>query len=205
MGYNTFKEIERICKEPTAEDKEWFPHLIGEDWKEQVKNAAFNFKDEGFILQYLSPAFIRKNKMFSVLDDSGKPHFEVTHISNEDGYREIRSNLSKMYDLSRRVPDIQVTEARIKGDRQLTLKHNTVDDIPLNEKEKVQVLKHMKTLWGYEVKMTSDANPQRPFSETDKLLSLSLVIKKRKSLELLESLRIEIFRVISSQALDIVS
>lgn len=167
MGYNIFKEIERVCKEPTEEDKTWFPHLIGENWIEQVKNAAFNFKDEGFILQYLSPTLMRKLRLFSILDDSGKPHLEVTQISNEDGYREMRSNLSKMYDYSRRVPDIQVIEARIKGDRQLTLKHNTVDDIPLNEKEKVQVLKHMKALWGYEVKMTSDANPQRPFSETD--------------------------------------
>lgn len=167
VGYNIFHEIERICKAPTAEDKTWFPHLIGQDYKEMVKNAAFNFKDADFILQFLSPALIRKLRMFSVLDDSGKPHLEVTHISNEVGYRELRSNLSKTYEFCRRIPDIQVVEARIKGDRQLTLQHTTVDDIPLNEKEKTAVLKHMKTLWGYEVKIQSNANPQRPWSETD--------------------------------------
>ena len=202
MGYNIFCEIERICKEPTEEDKRWFPHLIGENWIEQVKNAAFNFKDEGFILQYLTPNMIRKLKMFSILDDSGKPHLEVTHISNEDGYREIRSNLAKTYDYSRRVPDIQIIEARIKGDRQLTLKHTTVDDIPLEEKEKVQVLKHLKTLWGYECKVVSDASPSRPSSETDKQLSLLSVKIIEKLFELLGSLRIEISMVISSQALD---
>ncbi len=168
MGYNTFKEIERICKDPTAEDKEWFPFLIGEDWKEQVKNAAFNFKDEGFLLQYLTPNIMRKLKLFSVLDDSGKPHLEVAHISNEVGYRELRSNLAKTYEYARHIPDLAITEARIKGDRQLTLKHTTVDNIPLNEKEKNEVLKHMKVLWGYDCKVVSDASPTRPLSETDK-------------------------------------
>jgi len=167
MGFNIYKEIERICKSPTEEDKLWFPHLIGENWKDAVKNAAFNFKDEGFILQYLSPALMRKMRLFSVLDDSGKAYLEVTQISNDDGYKELRSNLSKMYDISRRVPDIQVTEARIKGDRQLTLRHSTVNDMPLNEQQKNQVLKYVNTLWGYEVKMVSDAAPQRPWNESD--------------------------------------
>lgn len=167
VGYNIFKEIERVCKEPTEEDKRWFPHLIGENWIEQAKNAAFNFKDESFILQYLSPTLMRKMKMFSILDDSSKPYLEVTHISNEDGYKELRSNLSKMYDRARRIPDIQIIEARVKGDRQLTLKHTSIDDIPLNEKEKIQTLKYFKDLWGYEVKIVSDAQPARPHSDTD--------------------------------------
>ena len=167
MGYNIFSEIERVCKEPTEEDKKWFPYLVGEDWREMVKNAAFNFKDDGFILQFLTPNLIRKLRMFSILDDSGKPMLEVSHISNDDGYREIRSNLSKTYDISRHIPDIQVIEARIKGDRQLTLKHTTIDDMPLDEKEKNQVLKHIKTLWGYEAKVQSNAVPQRPYADSD--------------------------------------
>jgi spore cortex formation protein SpoVR/YcgB (stage V sporulation) len=167
MGYNIFKDIERVCTDPTAEDRKWFPHLIGQNYKDVVKEAAFNFKDSDFILQFLTPQVMRKNRMFEILDDSSKPYLEVTHISNEDGYKELRSNLAKSYDISRHIPDISITEARIKGDRQLTLTHTAVDDIPLDEKEKVAVLKYVKQLWGYEVKLVSNASPQRPHSDTD--------------------------------------
>ena len=59
LGFNIFMDIKRICQEPTAEDKKWFPNLIGKDWLEQVHYVMENFRDDSFILQYLSPKVIR--------------------------------------------------------------------------------------------------------------------------------------------------
>src|SRR3546814_5495237 len=47
---------------PTEEDKHWFPDIAGSDWLTTVKFAMNNFKDESFILQFLSPKVIRDLK-----------------------------------------------------------------------------------------------------------------------------------------------
>ena len=167
LGFHTFQEIRRICEKPTKEDEKWFPQLVGQDWVEQIKYAGYNFKDESFILQYLSPELMRKMKLFALMDDSGNDFYEVAAISDEDGYKDLRSILSKLYNRAYRVPDIQVTEAKIKGDRTLTLQHYGVEDVPLDEKEKAKVIELIQSLWGFDVKILSDAKPPRPFDEDD--------------------------------------
>ena len=32
LGFAMMRDIERICREPTAEDRAWFPDLAGSDW-----------------------------------------------------------------------------------------------------------------------------------------------------------------------------
>ncbi len=59
LGFAMFRDIKRICEEPTDEDREWFPDLAGTDWLDAVHFAMRNFKDESFISQYLSPKLIR--------------------------------------------------------------------------------------------------------------------------------------------------
>ena len=169
LGFHTFREIERIAKTPTAEDEKWFPTIAGDasNWVNHIHEAAFNFKDESFIHQYLSPALMRKMRLFSLLDDSGQEYYEVNAISDDDGYKELRSTLSRIYNRAYQVPDVQVTEADIKGDRTLTLQHYGVNEMPLEEKSKTEVIKHIKTLWGFDVKILSDAKPSRPYDEDD--------------------------------------
>jgi stage V sporulation protein R len=168
LGFNIFRDIERVCTTPTEEDKKWFPaSLLSEHWLDAVKYAGYNFKDEGFVLQYLSPHLIRKMRLFALEDDSGKDHYDVIAISNEDGYKKIRSLLSQAYNRAYCVPDIQVTEADIKGDRRLTLQHYSVNSVPLEEKDKVKVGTHIKKLWGFDVQIFSDARPKKGFSEED--------------------------------------
>ena len=77
--------------EPTEEDKEWFPDFAGnKDWNKTVHWAMENFKDESFILQFLSPKIIREFRLFSVLDDENDPMVEISTIHNKEGYRRIR-------------------------------------------------------------------------------------------------------------------
>ena len=154
LGFAMMSDIQRMCNEPTAEDREYFPDIAGcGDAYGVLRDAWANYRDESFILQYLSPAVIRKFRLFQIADDSGKPSLRVDSIHDELGYRKIRSALSKQYDLSRREPDVQVVDVDLKGDRTLVLAHFVHDGVLLEEKTCRSVLRYAGYLWGYAVKL----------------------------------------------------
>ncbi|WP_133406737.1 SpoVR family protein [Parashewanella tropica] len=155
LGFNMFMDIKRICQEPTEEDKHWFPELIGKDWLETIHFAMKNFKDESFISQYLSPRLIREFKLFGVINDSEKDHLTISAIHNEQGYREIRQQLSQQYNLSNLEPNIQVHNVKVNGDRSLTLRHVPYNKMPLSDDHQ-EVLKHMHRLWGFDVHLEEE-------------------------------------------------
>ena len=154
LGFAMMSDIKRICEEPKPEDREWFPEIAGNnDPYGTLRDAWANYRDESFVLQYLSPEVIRKFRIFHVGDDSSKPALRVDAIHDEDGYRKIRSALSKQYDLSRREPDVQVVDVDLHGDRTLILAHYVHDGVLLEEKTCRNVLRYAASLWGYNVKL----------------------------------------------------
>ena len=155
LGFAMFQDIKRICEDPTEEDKKWFPDFAGSDWLETVHFAMRNFKDESFILQFLSPKIIRDFKFFTILDDDVDDEYLVTAIHDDSGYRAVREQLARQYNLSVRDPNIQIWDVDVRGDRSLTLRHTPVDRVPLQDKEVYEVLKHMHRLWGFDIHLES--------------------------------------------------
>jgi stage V sporulation protein R len=154
LGFAMMSDIQRICLEPTGEDREWFPDIAGcGDPFGVLRHAWANYRDESFILQYLSPNVMRRFRLFHVSDDSGKPALKVEAIHDDWGYRRIRSALSKQYDLSRHEPDLQVVDVDLTGDRCLVLAHYVHNSVLLEEKSCRAVLRHTAGLWGYSVKL----------------------------------------------------
>ena len=154
LGFAMMMDIKRICENPTDEDREWFPNFAGDpDWRSVLKDAWANYRDESFILQYLSPNIIRQFKLFVIADDAENPTLEVSHIHNRQGYREIRRVLARSYDLAYLEPDIQVRDADLKGDRELQLLHTISNGIDLVDDSRTEVLKHVRRLWGYDVSL----------------------------------------------------
>ncbi|SEL85518.1 Stage V sporulation protein SpoVR/YcgB, involved in spore cortex formation [Colwellia chukchiensis] len=152
LGFNMFIDIKRICQNPTAEDKAWFPDIAGSNWLDTIHFAMANFKDESFISQFLSPKLMRDLKLFHLHDDSNKNYIEVGAIHNESGYRKLRAMLSEQYNLSNLEANIQVVNADISGDRSLTLRYIPHQGTPLAS-SKDEVLKHLYYLWQFEVKL----------------------------------------------------
>jgi spore cortex formation protein SpoVR/YcgB (stage V sporulation) len=150
LGFAMFRDIKRICEEPTDEDREWFPELAGTEWLDAVHFAMRNFKDESFISQYLSPKVMRDFKLFAIVDDDRKNFIEVSAIHNDIGYHAIREKLAAQYNLSNLEPNIQVYNVDVRGDRSLTLQHVPHDRIPLDQSCH-EVLKHLYRLWGFDV------------------------------------------------------
>ena len=59
-----------------------------------------NYRDESFILQFLSPRLIREFGLFHVLDDRERADLRVEAIHDERGYREIQRALARQYDIA---------------------------------------------------------------------------------------------------------
>jgi stage V sporulation protein R len=154
LGFGMMQDIERICTLPTAEDRQWFPDIAGcNDPMNVLRDVWANYRDESFILQYLSPRLIRHFGLFHVNDDSNEPNLRVEAIHDERGYRKIRQALAKKYDVAWTAPDIQVVDVNLAGDRKLILHHRALNRVMLEEKDARQVLQHLADLWGYDVLM----------------------------------------------------
>jgi len=154
LGFAMMQDIKRICIEPTEEDRVCFPGVAGNgDPYGTLRDGWANYRDESFILQFLSPTLIRKFRLFKVTDEADEPTLLVDAIHDETGYQEIRRSLARQFDLSRREPDIQVADVDLAGDRCLVLKHTVYNGVMLEEKTCSSVLRHVATLWTYNVRL----------------------------------------------------
>ena len=154
LGFAMMRDIQRICEEPTGEDKDWFPEFAGNgDAMGTLKQAWADYRDESFILQFLSPTVMRDFRLFSLHDDSDEPEVEVTAIHNETGYRALRRTLARHYDASVGDPDIRITDADLSGTRRLTLAHIVRDGRLLGKQDCDRTMQHLAQLWGHRVKL----------------------------------------------------
>jgi spore cortex formation protein SpoVR/YcgB (stage V sporulation) len=154
LGFAMMQDIRRICEDPTEEDKEWFPDIAGSDWLETLHHAMENYRDESFILQFLSPKLIREFHLFLVEDDDAVETIGIKAIHNKRGYQRVREHLAQQYNLGYREPNIQVYNVDLRGDRRLTLQHQMHDRKPLSD-EAAEVVKHLHSLWEYTVVLDS--------------------------------------------------
>ena len=159
LGFAMYSDLRRVCESPTDEDREWFGEIAGAPWLEVLDHAMRNFKDESFILQFLSPKVMRDLRLFGVVDDDEDSELEIAAIHDASGYRRVRELLASQYNLSDREPNIQIVAADIRGDRSLTLRHTQHQRRTLNGGTD-EVLRHLHRLWGFPVHLESVTNDQ---------------------------------------------
>lgn len=158
LGFNIFKDIKRICQEPTEEDMTWFPDIAGSDWVDTWKYAYENFRDDSFIQQFLSPHLIREMGLFAYLNDEDEDEYMITNIHNERGYKAVRNLLAEQHSVGSRTPDIQVSAVDFDS-RECVLTHFTNDDVHLVDEQTIATLDHFEYLWGFPVTLhTRDRN-----------------------------------------------
>jgi len=161
LGFAILMDVKRICENPTDEDREWFPHLIGARWQDAVKEAAWSHRDDGFIMQNLGPKVIRDLKLFSVRvgETDGERKAFVSEIHDEIGYKQIRRNLAQSYERINRVPQIKVISADLDGDRTLYLEYESFMGRSLDRESAEAVADYIDYLWGYPV-VLDDGEPE---------------------------------------------
>ncbi len=155
LGFAMFQDIRRMCENPTDEDREWFPDLVGKDWIEETQKAAFNHRDETFIQQYLSPKVIRDLRLFAHVDDSSESYKTIVDIHNDDGYRNVRNMLAEQKNAFNLIPLIEVVGVDVRGDRRLTLQHTIRNKTQLKSSSVNDTLYHVRAIWDFDVELIS--------------------------------------------------
>jgi stage V sporulation protein R len=155
LGFAMMRDIERIVADPEDEDREWFPAIAGSgDVMAVLRNVWANYRDESFIAQFLSPRLMRRFRMFHLHDDPVEAAgIRVDAIHDERGYRRVRRELARQYDVGFIDPNIEVVDVDLAGDRRLRLRHAVVKGAQLNEAEAKRVLQHLADLWSYDVSL----------------------------------------------------
>jgi stage V sporulation protein R len=153
LGYAMLTDIKRICQSPDEEDLKWFPDICNTPWLQTILNIIENYRDESFVLQYLSPKVAREFKLFSIHIQEGVEYLKVNGTHDDDDFLLVRKTLAAQYDLSRSIPQIEVVGVDWKGDRWLFLEHRTKNNQRLNYDDMKKTCEHIYKLWGFTVKM----------------------------------------------------
>ncbi len=154
LGFAMMRDIQRICTEPTSEDRDWFPEFAGNgDPMGTLRDAWANFRDESFILQFMSPKLMRDFRFFALHDDAKASEVKITAIHDDAGYREVRRRLARSYDVAALDPDLQVTDADLSGSRRLVVRHTVRNGITLDKSECERTMQYLAQLWGYRVRL----------------------------------------------------
>lgn len=155
LGFEIFSEIKRICENLNDEDNHILKSFSNNNWVDCILNAVESYRDESFILQFLTKNLVKKHRLFSIYDDENLKHYIVDKIHDDRGYESIKKNLSEMFNYNLIVPEIVVEKVNFKGDRTLYLKHNRIKNINLNNKTIFKVLQKIKRLWGFKIVLNS--------------------------------------------------
>jgi spore cortex formation protein SpoVR/YcgB (stage V sporulation) len=155
LGFAMMQDIERIVVNPDDEDRAWFPEIAGSgDAMGVLRDVWANYRDESFISQYLSPRLMRQLRMFHLHDDPEvRAGIRVDAIHDERGFRRLRRELAKQYDVGFIDANIEVVDVDLAGDRRLMLRHAVVKGAQLNESDARRVLQHLADLWSYDVSL----------------------------------------------------
>jgi stage V sporulation protein R len=155
LGFAMMQDIERIVSDPTEEDRQWFPDIAGTgDVMAVLRDVWANYRDESFISQFLSPRLIRHLRLFHLHDDPAvSAGIKVDAIHDERGYRRVRRELSRQYDIGLIDPNIEVVDVDLEGNRRLMLRHAVLSGAQLNEADTRRVLQHLADLWSYDVSL----------------------------------------------------
>jgi stage V sporulation protein R len=155
LGFAMMQDIERVVTDPDEEDREWFPNIAGtKDVMAVLRDIWANYRDESFVSQFLSPRLMRRMRMFHLHDDPAESAgVRVDAIHDERGYRRVRRELSRQYDVGFIDPNIEIVDVDLAGDRRLLLRHAVVNGALLQERDAKLVLDHLAALWSYDVSL----------------------------------------------------
>src|SRR3979411_2274068 len=119
LGFALMQDIERIVSNPEDEDRDWFPAIAGAVYRRAVlRDVWANHRDESFISQFLSPRLMRKMRMFHLHDNpEERAGIRVDAIHDERGYRRVRRELARQYDVGFVEPNLEVIDVDLAGNR----------------------------------------------------------------------------------------
>jgi stage V sporulation protein R len=177
FGFAMMKDIVRICgpkgedaaffhphidmNGPTDEERALFPAFAGTgNWRETFKDAIANYNDSSYILQFMSPRFIKDFGLMEIRDEGGEPdedsHYKVTATQDHYYWEDVRYALSEQRSFEGMYPNIRIAKVDMDGNRKMSLVYKKRNGMELHEKDSNLTMTHLKNLWGYDAEIEAE-------------------------------------------------
>ena len=153
LGFAVFKDLRRICEQPDAQDEALMPGVAGRPLREVAGEAISQYRDDSFLLQYLTPRVARDLKLFAFSADAGATEWNVDAVQDLEGFSVVRSQLARHYQLDQQVPEIEVFDFARANTRALTLRYRPIAGRQLDTEAATRVMRHVKRLWNFPIRM----------------------------------------------------
>jgi len=151
LGFAVLMDIKRACTAPDDEDYKWLTSVCNTEWLDTIKDIVANYRDESFILQFLSPKVARQFKLFSFHIKQNTPYLAVNATHDDESFLALRKVLSEQYDMNNSVPQIEIVEVDWYGDRRMYLEHTTKNNLRLAYRDTKRTLECLQYLWGFPI------------------------------------------------------
>ena len=159
LGFAAWNEIKRVCESPHRRGPGISPRHRRHRLARNVPRHMQNYRDESFLLQFLTPKLVRDFRLMNIQTREGLDHWTVDNTAGDDGFKAIRSNLAAAYRLESVMPEISVVRYAHDADRKLVLHHQSYNGKMLIKTHADQTMRHLRSLWGFDVTLeTIDQN-----------------------------------------------
>ena len=150
IGFSMFTDLKRMCENPTEQDKVECPSVAGKPWLPTLTGIMENYRDDGFLLQFLGSQVVNRYKLFVVESESNSDYYTISATHDSEDLGIVRKKLHEHYTLDNMIPSIEVQRVAKPNDK-LVLRYRMVNDRILDSEETLKVLEYIESLWGGEV------------------------------------------------------
>lgn len=156
-GTEIYKEIKRICEDPTDDDKERWPQWAGQiSWDEKRAEIIETYDDVALLAEFLSPVVCERAKLY--MRPRTKEEYKNLRVLKEE-FEQVRETLvrSKM----EIAPVIEIVDADYRNRGELYLEHR-YEHTGLDYEYTLGTMPHLAELWGHPVVLKTLAGKEDP-------------------------------------------
>lgn len=162
-GQTIYKEIKRICENPTEKDKEKWGWAGEISWDEKRCELVRSYSDAALLAEFLSPDVCEKARLFA--RPRTPEEFEHLRVLKEE-VDEVRNILVEQK-TTFGIPAVEIVDADYKHRGELLLEHRFTDR-GLDDEYTRGVLPNVAKLWGHAVTVhTTKREDHEPTTDED--------------------------------------
>lgn len=146
LGYTILTEIERICTDPTEDEKERWAWAGNADPQEKRNQIIRSYDDTALLSEFITQSVCERAKLF--MKPRTDEAYKKLHLTEKEA-EEVRVTLTKMV-MTRNMPVVEIVNGDGRARGELWLEHRIDPDheVGLDEEYALGTITHMATLWG---------------------------------------------------------
>lgn len=117
----------------------------GKDWG-KIRDIVANYRDETFILQFLSEDVVKDFKLAALKDDTDTFVYKIEQVHDSESFEDLKVVFAKEWSHNNYFPSIEITNESI--DKVITLSYRSENGVLLDYKQAKETLKFFNALWG---------------------------------------------------------